>query len=129
MAVKTGVAGTVRADAGAVTELTGWSFDESATAISDTNLNDAAESNVGGRTSWSASIEVMWDKANSGGQGVILVGAIVALDFRPEGDTGGFVKYTGNAVVTGRSQAVSDEAVITQTFTLQGSGPLTEGTV
>ena len=89
MAAITGVAGTITADAGAVTELTGWSIDESATAISDTNLNDAAESNIGGRTSWSASIEVMWDKANSGGQGVLLVGASVVMEFRPEGNTGG----------------------------------------
>lgn len=129
MAAITGVAGVLTAAAGAVTEVTGWSFDESATAISDTNLNDAAESNLGGRTSWSGSVEVMWDKANSGGQGAITIGSIVAFVFYPEGNSGGLTTYTGSAVVTGRSQTVSDDAMIVQSFSLTGSGALVAGTV
>ncbi len=129
MAVVTGAAGKITADAGTVLELSGFSFDESAAAISDTNLNDAAESNVAGRTSWSASIEVMWDKADTTGQGVLLVGASVALIFYPEGSAGGSQKYTGTGIITGRSQAVSDESIVTQTFSVTGSGALVSGTV
>lgn len=124
MAVVTGAAGSVTADAGAMAEITGFSFDESATVISDTNLNDTAESNVAGRTSWSGSIEVMWDKADTTGQGVMLIGASVALVFYPEGNSSGKQKYTGTGLITGRSQAVADESVVTQTFAITGTGAL-----
>ena len=129
MSVVTGAAGKVTADAGTVLELSGFSFDESATAISDTNLNDAAETNKAGRTSWSGSIEVMWDKGDTSGQGVLLIGAEVALIFYPEGSSGGSQKYTGTGLITGRSQAVSDEAIVTQTFSITGNGALVAATV
>lgn len=127
MAITTGVGGIVTIGGNVVAEINGFSFDESATAISDTGLNDAAETNLGGRTSWSGSIEVMWDKADATGQGAMTIGASVAIVFKPEGATTGDRTFTGNAIITGRSQAVADEAIITQTFTLQGTGVLVSG--
>lgn len=127
MAIQTGVGGIVTIGGNVVAEINGFSFDESATAISDTNLNDAAETNQGGRTSWSGSIEVMWDKADVTGQGGMTIGASVAVIFKPEGSTTGDRTFTGTAIITGRSQAVADEAVISQTFTLQGTGALVSG--
>lgn len=128
MATVTGVGGIVTVGGNAVAEINGFSFDESATAISDTNINDAAETNLGGKTSWSGSIECMWDKADSTGQGAMTIGATLTVVFKPEGATLGDQIYTGTAIITGRSQAVADEAIVSQTFTLQGSGALASGT-
>ena len=128
MPTVTGKDGTVTIDANTVLAITGFSFDEAANPISDTNLNDAAESNVGGRTSWNGSIEVNCLIADAG-QVALAVGTSVAVIFFPEGILSGDARYTGVAIVTGRSQAVADEAMVTQTFTLTGSGALVEDTV
>ncbi len=127
MATTTGVGGVVTVGGNAVAEINGWSFDESAAAISDTNLNDAAETNLSGKTSWSGSIECMWDKADSTGQGAMTVGASLTVVFKPEGTTIGDQIYTGTAIITGRSQSIADEAIVSQTFSLQGSGALVSG--
>ena len=127
MATKTGVGGVVTIGGNAVAEINGWSFDESATAISNTELTDAAETNLAGRTSWSGSIDVMWDKADTTGQGGMTIGASVSIVFKPEGTSTGDRIYTGTAIITGRSQAIADESMISQTFTLQGTGALVSG--
>ena len=127
MPTVTGKDGVVTIGGNTVAEISGFSFDEAANPISDTELGDAAETNLAGRTSWNGSIECMWDKADTTGQGGMTIGAIVTAVFKPEGETTGDRIYTGTAVITGRSQAVADEAMVTQTFTLQGSGVLVEG--
>ena len=128
MAVKTGKDGTISVGGSTVGEITGFSFDEGMSPISDHNLNDAAESNVAGRTNWNASVEVMWDKGDSG-QSALTIGATVALILYPEGVGSGSQRYTGGGLVTGRSQSVADEAIVTQSFTIQGSGVLVSDTV
>ena len=128
MATVTGVAGLVTIGGNTVSEITGWSFDESATAISNTELVDAAETNLPGRTSWSGSIEVLWDKADATGQGGMTIGASVAVIFKSEGTATGDQIYTGTAIITGRSQTIADDSMIVQSFSLQGTGALVSGT-
>ena len=127
MGTLTGVGGIVTVGGNAVAEINGWSFDESATAIGSSNIATAAETNLAGKTSWSGSIECMWDKADATGQGAMTIGATLTVVFKPEGATIGDQIYTGTAIITGRSQAVADEAIVSQTFTLQGSGALVSG--
>ena len=128
MATKTGVAGLVKVATNTVAEITGFSVEESANAISNTNLNDTAESVIAGRTSWSASIDCLWDKSDTTGQGALTVGAEVAVILQPEGDTSGDETLTGTALVTSASKVIADEAMTARSFSLQGVGALVVGT-
>ena len=128
MAAITGVLGRVTVAGNTVAELTGFSIDESANMISDSELTDAVETSIAGRTSWSGSIECMWSDGDTA-QAAMTIGASVALIFLPEGPTGGSAKYNGTAIIESRGLAVSDEAIITQSFSVKGNGALTIGTV
>lgn len=129
MATHTGVDGLVQVGGNTVAEIKSFSIDESANPINDSNLNDAAETHLIGRTSWTASIEVQWDETDTTGQEAMTIGASIAATFLPEGNTTGDVSMAGTASITNRSTAVAEEAIITQSFTLQGNGALTRGTV
>lgn len=129
MTTHSGVDGLVQVGGNTVAEIKSFSIDESANPINDSNLNDAAETHLMGRTSWTASIEVQWDETDTTGQEAMTAGASLAVIFLPEGNTSGDVSLSGTASITSRGLAVGEEAVITQTFTLQGNGALTRGTV
>ena len=128
MAAITGVAGIVKAGGTAIAEVTSFSIDESSNMISDSNLNDAAETSIAGRTSWSGSVEVMWDDADAV-QTSMTIGSSLAFLFHPEGSTGGSAQWSGTGLIESRSLAVADESMITQSFSIKGTGALTIGTV
>lgn len=123
-----GVAGLVDIGGNTVAELKGFSIEESVNAIDNSTINDAASSVIAGRTSWSGSVECQWDPSDTTGQGAMAIGATVTIIFKPEGDTTGDTIYTGTGIITAVSKAIADEAVITQTFSVQGVGALVEST-
>jgi hypothetical protein len=129
MAAITGSIGVVKVAGAVVAEITGFSVEEGVNLISDSNLNDAAETSLVGRTNWSGSIECMWDDADTGGQGAMTIGASVACLFLPESATTGSAEWSGTGLVESKSLSVSDESMITQSFSLKGTGALTIGTV
>lgn len=129
MANHTGVDGLIQIGGNTVAELKSFSIEESANTIDNSNLNSTSTTFVAGKTSWNGSIECQWDETDTTGQGAMTAGATVAVIFYPEGNTSGDTTYTGSAVITGVSKAIAEDAIITQSFTLQGSGALTAGTV
>ena len=129
MANHTGTDGVVTIGGNTVAELKSFSIDESANTIDDSVLSDTATTVQAGRTSWSGSIECLWDETDTTGQGAMTVGASVTIVFLPEGNTTGDTSYTGTAIITGVSKAIAEESMITQSFSLTGSGALTAGTV
>jgi len=129
MAAITGVLGLVKVATNTVAQITSFSIDESANMISDSELTDAAETSIAGRTSWSGTIECMWDDADTTGQGAMTIGSSLAFEFQPEGATAGSAEYSGTGLIESRGLAVADESMITQSFSVKGTGALTIGTV
>ena len=129
MATVTGTGGLVSIGGNTVAELLSYSYEVTAGVIPDNTLGSTAESNRAGRTAWSGSIECHWDKADTTGQGAMTAGASVAIVFLLEGDTAGDFSATGTAIVTSVSKAVADEAMITRSFSLTGTGALVDGSV
>lgn len=125
----TGVNGLVKVGANTIAEIVGFNLDRGANIIPDHNLNSTTETSKSGRTNWSVTIDVNFDVTDTTGQGAMAVGSTVALSLQPAGDTTGDITYTGNAIVESAGQAVADEAIVSQSFSLKGSGALTEGTV
>lgn len=129
MATHTGSEGTVKVGANAVAEIRSFSLEESGETIETTSMGDAARTYVAGLKTFTGTIECFWDETDTTGQGALTVGSEITINVYPEGDTSGDTYYTGTAIVTGASLSSSFDGMVERSFSIQGSGALTESTV
>jgi len=129
MATHVGTSGVVKVGANAVAEVVGFNLDETNDTVEDTSLTDTAKTYIALREDATGTIECHWDETDSSGQESLDVGASVTLNLYPEGADAGDAYYTGTALVTGASVAVTMDGVISRTFNVQFSGGVTHTTV
>jgi len=129
MATHVGTSGVVKVGSDAVAEVTGFNIDETADTVEDTSLTDTSKTYKALRNDATATVECHWDETDSSGQGALTVGASVTLNLYPEGADSGDTYYTGTALVTGVSQAVTLDGVISRTINVQFSGGVSTTTV
>ena len=129
MATHTGSEGTVKVGTDAIAEIRSFSIEESADTLEDTSMGDTARTYKPSLTTYTGSIDVLWDETDTTGQGALTVGSEVTLNFYPEGDTSGDVYYTGLAIVTGVSRNSSFDGLVEMSISVQGNGALTTSTV
>ena len=129
MANHTGQSGTVKLGSNVVGSVSGFSLDTTGDVIENSNLGSTARQYLAGRTSWSASVETHFDETDTNGQQALSVGSSVVLNLYPEGADSGDYYWSGTALVTGESHAVSLDDTIKSNFTAQGTGVLTRSTV
>ena len=129
MATHVGTSGVVKVGANAVAEVTGFTIDETNDTVEDTSLTDTAKSYKALRKDATGTVECHWDETDTNGQGALAVGAEVTLNLYPEGADSGDTYYTGTAIVTGVSQAVTLDGVISRTINVQFSGGVSTTTV
>lgn len=129
MATHTGSEGTVKVGANAIAEIRSFSIEESADTLEDTTMGDGARTYKPSLTTYTGTIDVLWDETDTTGQGALTIGAEVTLNLYPEGDTSGDTYYTGAAIVTGRTINSSFDGLVEMSISVQGNGALTETTV
>ena len=129
MATHTGSEGTVKVGSNAIAEIRSFSIEEQADTLDDTTMGDTARTFKSSLTSFSGSVDVLWDETDSSGQGALTIGASVTLNLYPEGDATGDTYLTGSAIVTGRSISSSYDGLVEMSITVQGNGALTSTTV
>ena len=129
MATHVGTSGVVKVGTDTVAEVTGFTIDESNDTVEDTSLTDTSKTYKALRSDATGTIECHWDETDSTGQGALTVGASVTLNLYPEGADAGDTYYTGTALVTGVSQAVTLDGVISRTINVQFSGGVSTTTV
>lgn len=129
MATHVGTSGVVKIGSDTVAEVTGFNLDETNDTVEDTSLTDTAKSYLVLRKDATGTIECHWDETDTNGQEALDVGASVTLNLYPEGSDAGDAYYTGTALVTGASVAVTMDGVISRTFNVQFSGGVTHTTV
>jgi predicted secreted protein len=129
MATHAGSEGTVKVGSNAIAEIRSFSIEESADTLEDTSMGDGARTYKPSLTTYTGSIDVLWDETDTTGQGALTVGAEVTLNLYPEGDTTGDVELTGAAIVTGRSINSSYDGLVEMSISVQGNGALTTTTV
>ena len=129
MATHTGSEGTVKVGSNAIAEIRSFSIEETADTLEDTTMGDTARTYKSSLTSFSGSVDVLWDETDSSGQGALTIGASVTLNLYPEGDAAGDTYLTGSAIVTGRSISSSYDGLVEMSITVQGNGALTSTTV
>ena len=129
MATHAGSEGTVKSGSNAIAEIRSYSLEETADTLEDTTMGDSSRTYLASLKTFSGSVDVFWDETDTTGQGSFDVGFSVTLAIYPEGDTAGDTYYSGSAIVTGKTITGSFDGMVEATFTLQGTGALTETTV
>ncbi len=129
MATHAGSEGTVKSGSNAIAEIRSYSLEETADTLEDTTMGDTSRTYLASLKTFSGSVDVFWDETDTTGQGSFDVGSSVTLAIYPEGDTAGDTYYSGSAIVTGKTITGSFDGMVEATFTLQGTGALTETTV
>jgi len=129
MATHTGSEGTVKVGTDAIAEIRSFSIEESADTLDDTSMGDTARTYKPSLTTYTGSIDVLWDETDTAGQGALTIGAEVTLSLYPEGDVTGDVYLTGAAIVTGRGVNSSYDGLVEMSISVQGNGALSQSTV
>jgi len=129
MATHAGSEGTVKSGSDAIAQIRSYSLEETADTLEDTTMGDSSRTYLPSLKTFSGSVDVFWDETDTNGQGSFTVGSSVTLAIYPEGDTAGDTYYSGSAIVTGKTITGSFDGMVEATFTLQGTGALTETTV
>lgn len=129
MATHKGSEGTVKVGSNAIAEIRSFSIEETADTLEDTTMGDTARTYKSSLTSFSGSVDVLWDETDSTGQGGLTIGAEVTLNLYPEGDASGDTYLTGSAIVTGRTINSSYDGLVEMSVSVQGNGALSTTTV
>lgn len=102
-------------------------------AVRDTTNKDNAgwQTGLGGLKSWTCSAEAMFDQAANYtfDQLFALFDARTAITVYLSTTVTGDKKYSGSALITGLKKSAPNEANVTFSVTLQGTGALTETTL
>jgi len=129
MATHTGSEGSVKVGANAIAEIRSYSLEETADTVEDTVMGDTYRTHKTTLKSWSGSVDVFWDEADTTGQGALAVGSEVTANFYPEGSSSTDAYKTGTAIVTGKTISASFDGMVEASITLQGTGALSDATV
>ena len=121
MATHTAANGVVKVGNNAVAEVTGFSIEYNSDTVEDTVIGDTARTYLPTLKMFTATLDCFWDETDTNGQLALDIGTSITFQVFPEGD--------GTGIVTGRSVSTSTGEMITASFTVQGSGDLTETTV
>jgi len=128
MATHIGSEGLLYIGNNAIGELKSFSFDESASVINESNLNDTAERYRAGTTSWTGSCEAALDETDTA-QGALTIGAKVGVKFYFEGNQSGDTYRHGECIVTSINSSVTENEITRVSFSFQGTGVLATDTV
>lgn len=127
MATILGRDGTMKVATNAVAEITNFRIREQAGDISVNSMGSGDwDLSRSGRKSWTADVDAMYDPSDTDGQMAFLVGAELAVEFFPEGDTSGKQRRSGTARVSSIevSGEGADDSVFTFSCSLTGVGAL-----
>ena len=132
MATFKGSDGVVKAGASgsenAIGEIRSFSIEESADTIEDTAMGDTSRTYKDSLKTFTASIDALFDDTDTA-QTAMTIGSSLSFLFQPEGSTSGDYQLSGTGIVTGISQSQAYDGLVEVSFSVQGSGALTRGTV
>ena len=127
MSVHHGKEGEVVIGGSAFGELTSFTLETTGDVVESTKMADAAKTFVAGRTSFSGTLEMHFDEADSV-QTQFTAGSTLTFKLLPEGGSTGDRKFEGSGIVTGMSVNQPMDGIVARSVTFQGTGALTIGT-
>ncbi len=129
MTVHKGSTGTVKVGTNAIAEIVSFQFEESADTIESTALSNSARSYVSDLLGWSGSVECFYDPSDTNGQEAMSISSTVTLYLYNIGAESSDKYAYGSAIITGISRSNAGGALVTSSFSFQGTGGLTWDTV
>lgn len=129
MATHTGSEGTVKVGSNAIAEIRSFSIEETADTLDDTTMGTIARTYKSSLTTFTGTLDVLFDETNTTGQGVLTIGSEVTLNLFPIGETTGDILLSGSAIVTGRSVNSTFDGLVEMSISVQGNGALSQTTV
>ena len=127
MGIHKGSEGTVHVGTDAVAEIRSYAVEETSDTVETTSMGDSARTHLASLTSFSGSLDVFWDEADTA-QIALTVGTSVTIKFYPEGTASSAKYYSGTAIVTGVSRSASFDGLVEASISVQGTGALTLAT-
>ena len=127
MAVHHGKEGEVVVGGTAVGELVSFTLETTGDVVESTKMSDSAKTFIAGRTSFSGTLEMHFDEADSV-QTQLVAGESITFKLLPEGGSTGDRKFEGASVITGMSVSQPLDGIVARSVTFQGTGALTIGT-
>ena len=127
MAVHHGKEGEVVVGGTAVGELVSFTLETTGDVVESTKMSESAKTFIAGRTSFSGTLEMHFDEADSV-QTQLVAGESITFKLLPEGGSTGDRKFEGASVITGMSVSQPLDGVVARSVTFQGTGALTIGT-
>ena len=124
MAVHHGKEGEVVVGGSAVGELVSFTLETTGDVVESTKMSDSAKSFIAGRTSFSGTLEMHFDEADSV-QTQLTAGTSITFKLLPEGSSTGDRKFEGASVITGMSVSQPLDGVVSRSVTFQATGALT----
>jgi len=128
MTTHIGNEGSVTVGGNVMGEVVSFSLTENAAIVDDSQLSDAADTNLAGSTNFGIEITAMFDPADTA-QAASLVGLSLAFVVYPIGSTSGKPSASGAARIESISKRNERNARLEVTFQARGNGALTWGTV
>ena len=128
MATFSGSAGVVKAGGNAIGEIRSFTVDQTGDTVEDTAMGDTTRSFKATLSTFTASVDALFDDTDTA-QTAMTIGSSLAFLFQPEGSGSGAYQLSGSGIVTGISQTQSFDGLVEKSFTVQGTGALTIGTV
>jgi len=128
MATFSGSAGVVKAGGNAIGEIRSFTVDQTGDTVEDTAMGDSTRSFKATLNTFTASVDALFDDTDTA-QTAMTIGSSLAFLFQPEGSGSGAYQLSGSGIVTGISQTQSFDGLVERSFTVQGTGALTIGTV
>ena len=128
MATFSGSAGVVKAGGNAIGEIRSFTVDQTGDTVEDTAMGDTTRSYKPTLNTFTSSIDALFDDTDTA-QTAMTIGSSLAFLFQPEGSGSGAFQLSGSGIVTGISQTQSFDGLVERSFTVQGTGALTIGTV
>lgn len=127
--------GVVLVGSDTVGQIRNFSVEQTADTIEDTSMGDSARTYKDSLTSFTASIDALFDQSSAdsvtadAGQVALTIGSTATFKFLPQGNTTGDYQLSGEGIVTSISRSQSYDGLVEISFSVQGSGALTIGTV
>ena len=128
MANHVGSDGVIQVGSNAIAEVKSYSINETMNVIEDTALSDTAKTYQSGSTEWDGSVDCYWDETDTNGQQAMTIGSSITAKFYPEGSSSGDKYMHGTALVTGISVSAAVDGMVDASYTLKGTGALTQAT-
>lgn len=108
-------------------EIRNFSVEQTADTIEDTKMGDAARTYKSSLTSFTASIDALFDDTDAT-QTAMTIGSVTNFLFQPEGSDTGDYQLSGEGIITGISRSQSFDGLVEISFSVQGNGALNIGT-